>query len=168
MIYILLSILILIAIAFGASFYMYIQDKRHARSAQTKSPRMAEEVPSYQLSSWIDDEVAARKLYKNTSVTAALANELRISERRLKHTINNAYNKTVAEYLIDRRIQAAFRMLREQPEMALDEISSETGFASQNTFYMAFKDIMGQTPEQYRNMTNRKIEQIAEAKWRKL
>lgn len=158
MIYIFLSILILIAIAFGASFYMYIQDKRHARSAQTKSPRMDKEVPSYQLSSWIDDEVAARKLYKNTSVTAAdLANELGISERRLKHTINNAYNKTVAEYLIDRRIQAACRLLREQPEMALDEISSETGFASQNTFYMAFKDIMGQTPEQYRNMTNRQI-----------
>lgn len=83
------------------------------------------------------------------------ANELGISERRLRHTIFNAYDKTVDEYLQDRRIQAACRLLREPSEMTPDEISHESGFASQAAFHAAFKSAMGQTPEQYRNMTRR-------------
>ena len=155
MIYVILSIL-LIAVAFVVSFCMYIRDKRHARSVHARRPRMEQEIPLYKLCSWIDDEVATRKLYKTTNLSAAdLANELGISERRLRHTIFNAYDKTVDEYLQDRRIQAACRLLREPSEMTPDEISHESGFASQAAFHAAFKSAMGQTPEQYRNMTRR-------------
>ena len=153
MIYVVLFFIVLIVLASGVSFYMYIQDRRRTRSARTQAPKREGEIPSYKLSSWIDDEVAIRKLYQNTDSSAAdLANKLGISKRRLIQTINSAYNKTVAEYLDDRRIQAACSLLREQPEMTLDEISFETGFASLKTFRTVFKNTMGQTPEQYRIM----------------
>lgn len=156
MIYIILSFILLTVIAFFVSFYMYTQDKRHNQSPRSKGRRPAREIPSYKLSSWIDDEVAKDKLYRKPDMSASeLAAELGISERRLKLAVNNAYNKTVAEYLNDRRIQAACRLLRDQPDMTLDEISFESGFSSLMTFQTIFKNTMGQTPDQYRSMINR-------------
>ena len=154
MIYVILSfIALLLAIAFCVSFIMYIQDRRRQRSVQDTARRHTLEIPSYELSSWIDDEIAARKLYRKPDMSAAeLAEELGISERRLRHTIYTAYNKTFSDYLDDRRIQAACRLLREQPDMTLEAISIETGFTSQNAFHTAFKNTMGQTPGQYRIM----------------
>lgn len=158
MIYIILSFILLTVIAFFVSFYMYSQDKRHARSARSQGRKPAREIPSYELSSWIDDEVAKDKLYRKPDMSVSeLAAELGISERRLKQAINNAYNKTVSEYLNDRRVQAACRLLRDKPDMTLDEISFEAGFASSKTFQKTFISTMGQTPEQYRSMTNRQI-----------
>ena len=100
--------------------------------------------------------MAARKLYSKTDISAAeLADELGISERRLIHTINNAYGRTVTEYLEDRRIQAACRMLREQPDRSIEEIGTGVGIASIPAFQKLFFRTMGQTPEQYRQMTNK-------------
>ena len=159
MIYVILSfIALLLAITFCVSFIMYIQDRRRQRSVQDTARRHTLEIPSYELSSWIDDKVAKDKLYRKPDMSVSeLAAELGISERRLKRAINNAYNKTVSEYLNDRRVQAACRLLRDKPDMTLDEISFEAGFASSKTFQKTFISTMGQTPEQYRSMTNRQI-----------
>ena len=158
MIYIILSFILLTVIAFFVSFYMYSQDKRHTQSARSQGRKPAREIPSYELSSWIDDEIAKDTLYRKPDMSVSeLAAELGISERRLKCAINNAYNKTVSEYLNDRRVQAACRLLRDKPDMTLDEICFEAGFASSKTFQKTFTSTMGQTPEQYRSMTNRQI-----------
>ena len=158
MIYIILSFILLTIIAFFVSLYMYSQDKRHAQSARSQGRKPAREIPSYELSSWIDDEIAKDKLYRKPDMSVSeLAAELGISERCLKRSINNAYNKTVSEYLNDRRVQAACRLLRDKPDMTLDEICFEAGFASSKTFQTTFISTMGQTPEQYRSMTNRQI-----------
>ena len=136
MVYIILSFFILlIAVAVSVSFYMYIQDKRRIPSVRLKGRKTAREIPSYELSSWIDDEIAKDKLYRKPDMSVSeLAAELGISERRLRRTIYTAYNKTFSDYLDDRRIQAACRLLREQPDMTLEAISIETGFTSQNVF----------------------------------
>lgn len=156
MVYIILSFFILlIAVAVSVSFYMYIQDKRRIPSVRLKGRKTAREIPSYELSSWIDDEIAKDKLYRKPDMSVSeLAAELGISERRLKRAINNAYNKTVSEYLNDRRVQTACRLLRDKPDMTLDEICFEAGFASLKTFQTTFISTMGQTPDQYRSMVS--------------
>ena len=155
MIYIILSFILLTVIASFVSFYMYSQDKRHAQSARSQGRKPAREIPSYELSSWIDDEIAKDKLYRKPDMSVSeLAAELGISERRLKRAINNAYNKTVSKYLNDRRVQAACRLLRDKPDMTLDEICFEAGFASSKTFQTTFISTMGQTPDQYRSMVS--------------
>ena len=156
MVYIILSFFILlIAVAVSVSFYTYIQDKRRIPSVRLKGRKTAREIPSYELSSWIDDEIAKDKLYRKPDMSVSeLAAELGISERRLKRAINNAYNKTVSEYLNDRRVQAACRLLRDKPDMTLDEICFEAGFASSKTFQKTFISTMGQTPDQYRSMVS--------------
>lgn len=146
---------IVIVIGFCLLFGMYLRDKRKTTSASTKRRLKTPNIPSYELSSWIDDEVAARKLYRKPDLSVAeLADELGISERRLRHAINNAYNKTVSEYLNDRRIQAACQMLCKQPYKRVEDIGTDVGFASIPAFRKLFVRTMGQTPDQYRQMIN--------------
>ena len=65
------------------------------------------------------------------------------------------YSRTATEYLEDRRIQAACRMLREQPDRSIEEIGTDVGIASIPAFQKLFFRTMGQTPEQYRQMTDK-------------
>ena len=156
MTYLFIILGVLVVIGFSVSFGMYLRDKRKNASTPSKRRITARDIPPYELSSWIDNEVAARKLYSKTDISVAeLADELGISERRLIHTINNAYSRTVTEYLEDRRIQAACRMLREQPDRSIEEIGTGVGIASIPAFQKLFFRTMGQTPEQYRQMTNK-------------
>ena len=155
MIFIVIVILLIVVVlaSFGISFYMFLKDRQRAKAATFERPLTVPDIPSYQLSSWIDDEIAARKLYRKPDMSVAeLADELGISEKRLEYTVGNAYDKSVSAYLIDRRVQAACRLLREQPDMSLEDICTETGFTSQATFQKVFKRIMGQTPERYRSL----------------
>lgn len=151
MLYVIILFAIVLVVSVAVSFGMYVRDKRQKRPTPAKNRHTAREVPSYQLNTWIDDQVAERKLYSNPDLTAAdLAEELGVSERLLKHTINSTYNKTVAEYLNDRRIQGACRLLREQPEMSMEEIAAQTGFTSLSAFQKQFTLTMGQKPDHYR------------------
>ena len=65
------------------------------------------------------------------------------------------YSRTATEYLEDRRIQAACRMLREQPDRSIEEIGTSVGIASIPAFRKLFFRTMGQTPKQYRQMTDK-------------
>ena len=80
-----------------------------------------------------------------------LADELGMDVWQLRVIIRKTYDKSVSAYLDERRVQAVCRLLREQPDMPLDEISFEAGFASLKTFQAVFKNAMGLTPEKYRS-----------------
>lgn len=113
--------------------------------------RKVARLEEYELKNYIDDGVAKNKLYSNPSITdLELADELGLSERHLRVIIQEVHNQSIAEYLNERRIQAACRLLREQSSMTPEEISAETGFASLPAFLSAFKEAMGQTPDEYR------------------
>lgn len=145
--------LILLAIAV-IGYILYVRfaafrSRRHVSSAKRRKPR---NIPSYELSSWIDEEVAKDKLYRKPDMSAfELADELDMSVWQLSAILRKTYDKSVSEYLNERRVQAACRLLWEASDMSLDEISFEAGFASVNTFHSVFKNIMGLTPEKYRS-----------------
>ena len=122
---------------------------RHTPSSRH---RKARNVPSYQLYAWIDEEVGNRKLYRKPDMsTIELADELGLNVFQLRSIIRKAYDKSVTEYLNERRVQAACRLLREQPDITLEGIRIETGFVSAKAFQDIFKSVMGQTPDNYRS-----------------
>jgi AraC-like DNA-binding protein len=150
MLYLFIIIAVITVLGSGISFHMYLMDRR-ARHASSGEHRPAQEVPSYTLSTWVDDEVAKRKLYRRPDLTGAeLAEALGISEGRLRYAIAKGYSKSVADYLNDRRIQAACRLLREQRNRSEEDIFADVGFKSLYAFRMEFERTMGQTPEEYR------------------
>ena len=153
MIYLIIFIAIVTIICSVVSLHFYFKDNNRKKRTSTGKQKSIPTIRSYELNAWIDEEVASRKLYSKPNLTIKeLAEELSLAEWQLIDAIHDSYNQEVPDYLNDRRIQAACSLLREQPEMTLDKISFETGFASLKTFRTVFKNTMGQTPEQYRIM----------------
>ncbi len=80
----------------------------------------------------------------------ALARSVRVSVAYLCRIYKAYTGKTVIEYLIERRIQAAIWKLREGDEKVLS-IAMACGFNDLAYFNRAFKRIVGTTPSAYRN-----------------
>ena len=148
--------LVIVALALGGfaiSFRLYVKDRLQQGHTPSSRHRKARNVHSYQLYAWIDEEVGERKLYRKQDMsTIELADELGLDVLQLRSIIRKAYDKSVTEYLNERRVQAACRLLREQPDITLEEIRIETGFVSVEAFQDVFKSVMGQTPKKYREM----------------
>lgn len=77
---------------------------------------------------------------------AAAAN---ISKRECLRCFRNSLDTTPFTYLLDYRIHAAARLLRETEE-SVTEIAYETGFSTVSYFSKIFKNTMGCTPLEYR------------------
>lgn len=58
--------------------------------------------------------------------------------------------KTFFEFLYELRIDHAARMLRNQPEMSIQAIAEDSGFANISNFNRKFKSIKGKTPSTFR------------------
>ena len=137
----------------GAAFLLWrFYRKQRVMHTPDWAHQTTHRVPVYELNAWIEDAINARQLYRNPNMSAKqLAKELGLPVRQLKYTINYACNKTVAEYLNDKRIQVACRLLREKKRMSIDQISQQTGFASPKVFQKVFIRTMGQTPDNFRH-----------------
>ena len=48
------------------------------------------------------------------------------------------------------RVQYAQKLLREHPDMILDEVAEESGFSSRTTFFRNFKALTGMTPQEWK------------------
>jgi len=48
------------------------------------------------------------------------------------------------------RVEYAQRLMREHPDMLLDEVADESGFSSRTTFFRSFKALTGTTPQEWK------------------
>lgn len=129
----------------------FIRRKRLVSMGVNEESDVTLQMPSQVLMSRIDDEVSARQLYNRPDMTAAkLAEALDLSENSLTNTIYATYDQTVAQYLDDKRIQRACRMLNEHPYMKPEDLYAAVGFDSLKTFQLLFTLKTGMTPDQYR------------------
>ena len=87
-----------------------------------------------------------------------LQNDLKISDLSLRlgsnrNYIYNAINVEMgvnfSDYINRQRIEYAARMMREHPELPINELYIKTGFSSSSAFYRNFRHYMGCTPKEY-------------------
>lgn len=158
MIYLIIFIAIVTIICSVVSLHFYFKDNNRKKRTSTGKQKSIPTIRSYELNAWIDEEVASRKLYSKPNLTIKeLAEELSLAEWQLIDAIHDSYNQEVPDYLNDRRIQAACRLLLYQPDMTVEEIGTQSGFASLADFQNVFRKAMGQTPARYRSlMTGKK------------
>jgi len=78
-----------------------------------------------------------------------LSRVLGTNVRYLSDCINRKAGCSFIDYVNGYRIRYAQRLLYENPEMHLSEISEESGFSSEVTFYRNFKARTGQTPSEW-------------------
>lgn len=104
------------------------------------------------LLAWIDKKMDEMRLYTDTNLTLkALANTLGLTQRRLGSLFKSHPNYTsLGDYLNEKRVLLACRLLREKPNWTIEAIGTEAGFGSRRTFQMEMKHRFGITPLQYR------------------
>ena len=80
---------------------------------------------------------------------AMLANEVKISEQKLKYGFLDYYKQTIWDFQNNVRMSRAVWLIKEG-ELSFEDISKDVGYHSQTAFYNAFKNWCGLTPGQFK------------------
>lgn len=88
--------------------------------------------------------------YKETRKTSFYADKLNLSTKRLNQILKEHMGATISQLLQERIIMEAKRKLF-QGKHAIKEIGSDLGFADQSYFSRFFRNMTGQSPEDFRD-----------------
>lgn len=118
-----------------------------------------------ELMDWINQKMDETRIYTDTNLTLkTMANALGLTQRRLGALFkNNEKYSSLGDYLNERRLLLACRLLREKPNWTIEAIGAEAGFGSRRTFQMEMKRRLGITPLQYRQGMESAISEDAPA-----
>ena len=92
------------------------------------------------------------KLFQNENLNLTLVAEaLELTPHQLSELINTKFGQGFSRYVREQRVAEAKRLLRDDRKSSILSISLMIGFRSQSNFYVAFRDVTGQSPGDYRN-----------------
>ncbi len=80
-----------------------------------------------------------------------LAQKLNVTVHTLSQVINDGLGKSFFEMLAEYRVEEAKQLLKDQPNIKIEEIAEQVGYNSKSSFNTAFKKITGKTPSEYRS-----------------
>lgn len=93
------------------------------------------------------------RMFRLPTLTATqMATTLGCDPRALSAAMSHSPYKNFRALLAATRVEEACRQLRnpELADLSIEEIAINCGFLSRQAFYLAFQNIMGMTPRQYR------------------
>lgn len=97
------------------------------------------------------------KIYKDWELKSSdLASQLGISSHQLSELLNTVMGTNYFDFVSRYRVEEAKRLLSREPEWDAIRIGLESGFSSKATFYRAFKEGTGMTPQAYRKQRSEK------------
>ena len=105
-----------------------------------------------ELMAWIDEQMDETRLFKDPDMTVkTMAKALGLTQKRLGGLFKNhpKYN-SLGDYLNEKRVLYACRLLREEPHWTIEAVGTEAGFGGRRTFQTEVKRRLGVTPLQYR------------------
>lgn len=79
-----------------------------------------------------------------------LAQQLGTSAHILSQVINDGLGKNFFEMTAEYRVEEAKRLLKEQPNVKVEEIAEQVGYNSKSSLNNSFKKITGMTPSEFR------------------
>jgi AraC-like DNA-binding protein len=92
---------------------------------------------------------AMDRAYAEPLDVPALARLVHVSEAHFIRTFRATFGETPYRYLQRRRVERAMFLLR-QSDLSVTEICLDVGFNSLGTFSRTFRDIVGESPSEYR------------------
>lgn len=78
------------------------------------------------------------------------AKMLRLTPHQLSQILNERLGKSFFEYAAQHRIEAAQQLLKDNPDLKIEEIAERVGYSSKSSFNTSFKKIVGITPSEFR------------------
>lgn len=117
-----------------------------------------------ELGSRIEELLSKEEFYVNTDLTVStLASRLKVPAYMASRAINQYFNKSFSELIVEYRIRKAEQLLvaDSQKSLTIEAIAFESGFNTLSAFYKAFKKINNVTPSQYREISRTVSKKIA-------
>ena len=91
------------------------------------------------------------QVHRDESLNLATVGEmLGLSAHQLSELVNTEFGMGFPRLVRQYRVEDARRMLVEEPRASVLSIGLAAGFSSQSTFYVAFKELVGEVPGAYR------------------
>ena len=100
-----------------------------------------------QMSALIEKEELFRR--KNLRITD-VASELATNKTYVSALLNNLSGETFTSLITRLRVEYSQKLMREHPDMLLDDVADESGFSSRTTFFRSFKALTGMTPQEWK------------------
>ena len=100
-----------------------------------------------QMSALIEEQQLFRR--KNLRITD-VASELATNKTYVSALLNNLSGETFTALITRLRVEYAQRLMREHPDLLLDDVADQSGFSSRTTFFRSFKAIAGTTPYEWK------------------
>jgi AraC-like DNA-binding protein len=101
------------------------------------------------------------KIYVDENLSlSGVAETIKLSSHQLSELINTQFQMGFSRLVRQYRIEAAKKMLIDEPRASVLSVGLSVGFTSQSNFYVAFKEFTGIVPGQFRKQATSK-EQIA-------
>ena len=79
-----------------------------------------------------------------------LSQKLNVSVHTLSQVINDGLGKSFFEMVAEHRVEEAKQLLKDRPNIKIEEIAEQVGYNSKSSFNTAFKKLTGKTPSEYR------------------
>jgi AraC-like DNA-binding protein len=149
------GLIVLIAILISLAFLLRRVRKPHINYASNDSKELTE--------SYKDNEPNKTSLYDRLcqlmdEEQLFLNSELRIQDVAVRLSTNSRYvseciktelDCTFSQFVNTYRIKYAQKLLREQSDMKLSNISRASGFSGESSFFRTFRSIVGMTPREW-------------------
>lgn len=130
--------------------HLFLLIRRAAQDQDARDP--GTEPVTRALVSWCTTEIENR--FAEDLTLHALAREAGYSLYHLAHVFKQETGLSVKQYILQRRIADACRILLEQRNLTVDAVAQQVGFSDFALFNRSFKKMTGQPPTQYRNFSH--------------
>lgn len=99
----------------------------------------------------LDQVMQQDQLYSNENLTLqSVAEVVNLTPHQLSELINRYKGISFSHYLRECRVNAAKKLLLDEPKASILAIGMEVGFTSQSNFYAAFRQLEDMAPGQFR------------------
>lgn len=115
--------------------------------AQSTLARVDQEAMAARLRQLFEQE----QVHRSESLSlATVAEMLGLSTHQLSELVNTAFGIGFSRFVRQYRVETAKRMLIDEPRASVLSVGMAAGFNSQSSFYVAFKEQVGEVPGEYR------------------
>ncbi len=145
------SIIILLIGHLGLSQDFYIKDivfDTHETEKEQQSEKLPVDILKEKIQKLMDEQQLF--LHQNLKI-GDLAKELNSNRNYIYNAINVEMSMSFSEYINQKRIEYAIKLMESEPDLNLSDIAIKSGFASASAFYRNFKLYKGCSPSEYQH-----------------
>lgn len=146
-------LLVLLLLVAAAALFWSVH-RRHSRKAATPVADIDEPTTEPQgdnpLMTSICELMEQQKVFRNAELKVSdVASALGTNTRYVTECIKASRNQTFSQFVNSYRVSHAQQLLRQNPDIKLTEVSFESGFSNERSFFRTFKTITGMTAREW-------------------